>query len=275
MRIEYASPEPALRAFVERCWWCEGDAGDLPQLLPGTGAELWIHWTGGVDLCGANGLPSKPLPAAHLVCLRQTRWSLTSRAPVGFVAVRFRAGALRHFLTRGVDDVADQVVSATDLWGPDGRRMTEEVRLATDPGARTDVLNRFLTGLLAGHHRADPWMDAAVRLVYRRPGGIRVDSLAEQFGVGPRRLQRAFPSAVGVGPKGFQRLARFQKLTRTLLLSDQRRYLPSALEAGYYDQNHFIREFRHFTGQRPTALLGQGLSRFYYERLRGPGQAGH
>ncbi|GHF37644.1 AraC family transcriptional regulator [Kitasatospora xanthocidica] len=275
MRIAHAPPTPALRAFVERYWWGEGEAGDLPLLLPGTGAELWIHWTGGVELCGANGLPPQPLPAAHLLCLRQERWSLTSRAAVGFVAVRFRAGALRHFLGTGIDDVADRVVSATDLWGPEGRRMTDEVRLATDPGARTDALDRFLTGLLAVHHRADPWMDAAVDLVYRSPGGMRVDALAERLGVGSRRLQRAFPPAVGVGPKGFQRLARFQRLTRALLLSDQRRYLPEALGAGFYDQNHFIREFRHFTGRRPTALLGQGLSHFYYEPLRGPGQAGH
>ncbi|WP_369185549.1 helix-turn-helix domain-containing protein [Streptomyces sp. Y1] len=275
MRIAHASPEPALRAFVERYWWCEGEAGDLPLLLPGTGAELWIHYTGGVEPCPADGLPPRPLPAAHLVCLRQTRWSLTSRAAVGFVAVRFRAGALRHFLGPGVDDVADQVVSAADLWGPAGRRMTDEVRLAADPGARTDVLDRFLTGLLDGHHRADAWMDAAVRLVYRSPGDLRMDALAERLGVGARRLQRAFPPAVGAGPKGFQRLARFQKLTRALLLEDQRRYLPAALGAGFYDQNHFIREFRHFTDQRPTALLGRGLSHFYYQPLRDPGQAGH
>ncbi|AUG80966.1 AraC-type DNA-binding protein [Kitasatospora sp. MMS16-BH015] len=267
MRIEHASPAPALRAFVERYWWAEGEGGGLPAVLPGTGAELWVHWGGGVELAEA-------LPAAHLVCLRRARWELSAPGAVGLVAVRFRAGALRHFLPVGVVEVTDRVVSAAELWGPDGRRLVEEVGLAGGAGARVAVLDRFLTGLLARRPPVDPWVDAAVQLVYRRPGGLRVDRLAERLGVGPRRLQRAFPAAVGVGPKEFQRLARFQRLTRALLLADQRTYLPEALAAGYYDQNHFIREFRSFTGRRPTAVLGQGLSHFYYPQLPAPGQAG-
>ncbi|MFJ9445725.1 helix-turn-helix domain-containing protein [Kitasatospora sp. NPDC101235] len=272
MRVEHALPQPALRPWIDRYWWYRAGPGELPRLLPGTGAELWIHWAGEVHLHGEAG--PTPLPAAHLVCLREARWSPVAREAAGFVAVRFRAGALRHFLAAGVDEVADRVVGATDVWGPVARRMAEEVRLAPGPAEQAAVLDRVLAELLAGHHRPDPWLDAAVRLVYRRPGDVRVDTLAERLGVSSRRLQRAFPAAVGTGPKAFQRVARFQKLTRALLLSDERRYLPGAMEAGYYDQAHFVREFRRFTGRPPTALLGQGLSHFYYERLLAPRQAG-
>ncbi|MFD0408103.1 helix-turn-helix domain-containing protein [Kitasatospora sp. NPDC127116] len=272
MRVEHAVPGPALRPWIDRYWWYRAGPGDLPRLLPGTGAELWIHWAGGVHL--DDGAGPVPLPAAHLVCLRGARWEPVSREAGGFVAVRFRAGALRHFLAPGVDEVADRVVSAAEVWGPPARRMAEQVCLASGPAEQAAVLDRALAELLAAHDRADPWLDAAVRLVHRRPGEVRVDALAEHLGVTVRRLQRAFPAAVGAGPKAFQRVARFQRLTRTLLLSGERRYLPGALAAGYYDQAHFVREFRHFTGRPPTALLGQGLSHFYYERLPAPRQAG-
>ncbi|WP_344325899.1 helix-turn-helix domain-containing protein [Kitasatospora putterlickiae] len=281
-RIGHAPPAPALRAFVERYWWCEGGAGALPRLLPGTGAELWTHWAGGVvpraadtaaDTAGGTGAPT-PLPAAHLVCLRRAAWRLERRAGAsGFLAVRFRAGALRHLVPFGLDELADRVVAAEDLWGASGRRLVEQVRAAGGPAQRLALMDSFLTGRLAEHHRPEPWLEAAVGRVYRRPNGLRIDRLAASTGVGTRRLQRAFPAAVGARPKEFQRLARFQRLTRRLLLEDQRDYLPAALAAGYYDQAHFVHEFRRLTGERPTALLGRGLSHFSYPPLTLGGDA--
>lgn len=94
---------------------------------------------------------------------------------------------------------------------------------------------------------------------------MRIDGLAAETGLSARLLQRRFPAAVGVGPKEFQRLTRIQHATRTLLLGNESRYLATALDAGFYDQNHFIREFRRFTARNPAATLGVGLSHFYYE----------
>ncbi|GAB2640762.1 hypothetical protein GCM10027068_20470 [Prescottella soli] len=109
---------------------------------------------------------------------------------------------------------------------------------------------------------------------YRRCGAVRIDRLAAEAGLSARLLQRRFPAAVGVGPKEFQRLTRLQHATRTLLLDAESRYLATALDAGFDDQNHFIREFRRFTGRTPAATLGRGMSHFYYETSAGHRQDG-
>ncbi|MFJ8436655.1 helix-turn-helix domain-containing protein [Kitasatospora sp. NPDC094019] len=280
--VAFARPAAGLAALVERYWWSEGGAGALPRLLPGTGAELWVHWSGGVDLRPVGGGPPErrspaALPAAHLVCLRRTPWSVEHRAGAGrpgFVAVRFRAGALRHLVPVGLDELADRTVGAEELWGAPGRRLVERVRSARGPAERVAVLDRFLTGRLEAHHRPDPWLDAAVGRIYRRPAGLRMDRLAETIGVGPRQLQRMFPAAVGAGPKEFQRLARFQRVARLLLRSERPHRLAAALDAGYYDQSHFTRESRRLTGERPAELLAPGRSHFYYPSLTADGQAG-
>ncbi|MFD0345384.1 helix-turn-helix domain-containing protein [Kitasatospora aburaviensis] len=168
--------------------------------------------------------------------------------------------------------MADRVVDAEELWGAAGRRLAEEVRCAAGTAAQRAVLESHLTGLLAAGRAPAPAVDAAVRLLYHRPAELPTGRLAAHLDVSPRLLQRHFPAVVGAGPKEFQRIARFQRLTRSLLLAGRTDYLPAALDAGYFDQSHVIREYRRIGGDRPSVLLGGGLSHFYYEPLDGPGQ---
>ncbi|WP_433604688.1 helix-turn-helix transcriptional regulator [Prescottella agglutinans] len=267
--IGHEKPSNALGAYVERYWWCTPGPGmALPDIWPGTGAELWIHVGGHVSVRVADAAPAR-LPPAHLVCLRRNRWSLTPSSDGGaFLVARFRAGALRRLLGEGVDGVTDTVVSVEDLWQHEGSRLADAVGSASTWHARVSALDGALR-VLAGRRRLESTVEnrvlAAAELVYRRRGAVRIDRLAAETGLSVRLLQRRFPAAVGVGPKEFQRLTRIQHATRTLLLGDESRYLATALDAGFYDQNHFIREFRRFTGRNPAATLGLGLSHFYYE----------
>ncbi|MDI2130757.1 helix-turn-helix transcriptional regulator [Yinghuangia seranimata] len=261
----YAPPGPRLAGHVERYWWREFGPGRLPLLLPGTGAELWIHLGGAVRLVTPDG--ARDLPAAHLVCLRRTAWSLDAPDGCSVLAVRLRAGALAHLARVPVDELADAVVAADDLWGADTTRVIDDIRQESGPLPRIAALERVLGGLLdvdGTPGPVPPEVDAAVSLIYRRRGGVRIDDLAAELGVGVRWLQRAMPAATGVRPKEFQRLARFQHVVRVLLLSGETRYLEAALDAGFFDQNHFIREFRAFTGSTPGALLTARPSHFYY-----------
>ena len=83
-------------------------------------------------------------------------------------------------------------------------------------------------------------------------------------------MERQFADSVGVGPKAFQRNARFQKVLKTLLLRKDTAYLDTALDAGYCDQAHFIHEFRQFTGESPTRFLAPTnfMSHFYNPPVR-------
>ncbi|WFR71070.1 helix-turn-helix transcriptional regulator [Prescottella defluvii] len=191
--------------------------------------------------------------------------------------VRFRAGALRHLLDVGVDDVTDTAVSAEDVWPDEGRWLADAVRSASTWPMRVAALDRAML-TLAGRRRPEGAVEsqvlAAADLVYRRRGAVRIDRIAAETGLSVRLLQRRFPAAVGVGPKEFQRLTRFQHAARSLLLDDESHYLATALDAGFYDQNHFIREFRQFTGRTPAATLGRGMSHFYYKSSAGHRQDG-
>ncbi|WP_058913874.1 helix-turn-helix domain-containing protein [Entomohabitans teleogrylli] len=79
--------------------------------------------------------------------------------------------------------------------------------------------------------------------------------LVAQSGFSTRYFQQVFRQHFGVTPRHFRRIIRLEQLTRHLLLTRQRDYLDSALAYGYYDQSHFIHDFRHFTGATPSHFL--------------------
>ncbi len=95
---------------------------------------------------------------------------------------------------------------------------------------------------------------AAARLA-DAAGPIDLGALARGFSISDRQFRRRFESAVGLGPKRFARLARFQRVFEQERERDARVWSRVALECGYYDQAHFNRDFRAFTGVRPRDIV--------------------
>lgn len=97
---------------------------------------------------------------------------------------------------------------------------------------------------------------AARNAIERGNGALRIASLAADLGISERQLERRFRAAVGVTPKGYSRVVRFQRIIRAVELSrDAGRWVELALDAGYADQAHFINDFRAFAGESPTRFF--------------------
>ena len=240
-------PSAELAAHIERYWtWESGPGEPLPTLLPGTGHDVYFH--AGAPFGAAAG-------RAHLVCVRTRPWALEAAGRVAFTAIRFRMGALRHFCRVGAEELFDQSVAVEDLWGREGGRWAGRIVEAEDARERLELLNGQLARWLRIHRRGDDWVDAAAGRVYRGHAACRIEAVAAEMGVGRRRMERGFRAALGMSPKEFHRLARFQQTVRELLLAKSAAGLDAALAHGYYDQPHFIREFEAYAKVAPGAFL--------------------
>ena len=94
----------------------------------------------------------------------------------------------------------------------------------------------------------------AVSLVHRRRGALTVRELADSVGMGPRQLERRFKDTVGVSPKTFIRIARFQALASQAVSGNHANWAALATDLGFSDQAHMIREFRSFAGETPVSF---------------------
>ncbi len=254
MHRYFVIPRPALQPYVDRLWgWESNAAPTMPLLLPGTGAELLFHFRTPMAIAGTRGM--RNLGAAYLLCARRAPHRPVAQGSVGFVSVRLRSGALRHFCPLPAQALGDEAMPVADIWGAEGTAIAEQVALAPDTDTRIALLQDWLLACLARHGKRQPAIELAVRALYYRHREVRIDALADQLGLSRRHFERVFREQIGLTPKAFQRTARFHLTVRDLLLGGDGDYLAAALDHGYYDQAHFIHDFRSFVGHAPARFL--------------------
>ncbi len=269
IRRAFTLPPPALRPFVERLWSWESDAPVLlPVLLPGTGADLLLHYRRPFLALGSDGSRHR-VAAAQISCLRTFSCRLLAQGPVGFVAVRFRGATIRHFGRRPLAELTDRFAAAQEHFGPEAAELPGQLAERGSFAARAALVIDFLQRLL---ERAGPALspaDRALDALYYGDAEASVAALADDLGYSTRQLERLVGAAAGLSPKRFRRVARLHHTMRHLLLAEQSDYLDAALARGYYDQAHFIHELGALTGHTPRELLSREsfVSHFYNPRL--------
>ena len=260
-------PHRLLQPYIDRYWVWEG-AYELPKLLPGTGQELVFHYR--TPYGYAQNEDFVKAPYGHVISIRKVCRVLKPSGPLGFISVRFRSGAFRYFCRQPVADLVDRFTDVRDIWGISGVEASERVASVGTLAERVSLIEQFVTDCFARHAAPSAWLDHIIHEIYYHDSFVRLQDCYRQWGTSDRNLQRKFKESVGVSPKLFQRISRFQSVVKTCLLENRKDYLTVALRHGYYDQSHFIKDFQHFTGEAPSRFL-QGknfLSHFYNRSFR-------
>lgn len=264
-------PQPALQGQVECFWFAASDAepGAAPERVLPDGCLEWIFHL---------GVPFRRLNAANVwetqprsfVVGELTRFILLQpTGPVATMGVRFRPGGAYRFLPFPVNLLTDSFVSSGDIWGREGEYLEEAVLTAPSHQERQHAVEAFLLSRLI-NSRPRRRFDAAIGEVMRSRGQTRVNQIAMVIGCSPRQLERDFRAAAGLSPKALARVIRFQNLLWLAGEDALRQWARVALECGYADQPHMVREFRELTGQSPTesASLTGELSRYFVSPQR-------
>jgi AraC-like DNA-binding protein len=122
---------------------------------------------------------------------------------------------------------------------------------------RVQIADQFITGQsFKAQPAADP-IEAAANEIVSNYGVCRIDCLVRQTGLAIRNFQRMFQQRVGVSPKLFARIARFESALKAKALSPQMSWTNIAHEFGYHDHMHMVHDFRQLSGQTPTGILEQ------------------
>ena len=226
------------------------------------------YWYVGWDMQGhpPQQQETLPHPNVHLVIEHDTEGVYgvhTARytkllAEQGFAfGIKFRPGGFRPFLGRALADIADQRIALVQVFGVDGDELARGVRLCAAQAAMNAPETMAAAAenfLLARQPQADPDAERAAALVAAIAGDealLTVDALAEQSGMNKRALQRLFQQYVGVGPKWVIKRYRMHEAVAQLQAGAALELAQLALNLGYYDQAHFIKEFTALVGKPP------------------------
>ncbi|HEV7330235.1 MAG TPA: helix-turn-helix transcriptional regulator [Flavisolibacter sp.] len=174
---------------------------------------------------------------------------VTIAAPVQQVCINFRAGALRHFTDKPYDDLLQSDRVFEEIFGKDAASVLPRLFEETDDQDRTTMLEMFLLQRLYSR-KINPAIDWSIRRIYHTAGDIRIHELAEELQVSPSTLFRKFQAIVGQAPKDFIKTVRF-RATLHSLLTHNGKLVQVGYQHHYYDQAHFIREFKQLAGLLP------------------------
>jgi AraC-like DNA-binding protein len=174
---------------------------------------------------------------------------------VDYIAARFLPGGFLHFLGDSMSNLTDHIFPLDMLSGREGHNLVERLVSRNRIEERIRLLEVYFTRLLSENNKSDSVVRGALGVILEKHGNIRISDLAGIAGSSERQLHRKFDRWVGVGPKTFCKIIRFQNVCRMLGSGPKHGVLSAALDAGYYDQSHFIHEFSSLYGLRPIEFL--------------------
>jgi len=247
------APLPALAPFVRCVWMFEapGPGGPPTRIVPDGRPELVIH-------CGDRFAEVARDGTTHaqprILFAGQVTKPLVVK-PLGrasVIGVRFHPAGALPFLGRPLREVTDARIPASRLLGRSVTTLLYELETMTT-AARIQRVQEFIAARIdGGTAERDLIVEAAVARIEANRGYVDVAALAADAGIGRRQLERRFGDAVGVGPSLLASIFRFRSVFDLMERDATRPWTDAALAAGYYDQSHFIREFRRFVGVSPT-----------------------
>jgi len=233
-------PRPGLDDRVLSIDVIEHGGGEI-AVLPSAGAVLGFQYRGrvrtGEQLLSTAGVTGILSAARRYEYLGETASILVCFTPQGAACLGVPGSELA-----GHSLALDQLIPAVRV-----RELTERLIELRSARERVALVEEFL---LALPYAEDRLVARAMRLIAAGRGeDAAVAQVARALGLSERQLERRFTARVGVAPKRYAGLVRFERASRLVLTAPSLTH--AALDAGYYDQSHFIREFRRYAGVSP------------------------
>ncbi|HVY69484.1 MAG TPA: helix-turn-helix domain-containing protein [Verrucomicrobiae bacterium] len=258
-------PSPPLGQFVQFFWYYEGwDGGhSMEHVLPDGAFELVINLRD-----ESRKLFDRQDHTRHTLFRRgwisgaQSRYLVIDALPgASMIGAHFQPGGAAPFLGAPAAEFGDRVVEFDAVWGGGARDLRDELLAAKGPSAKFRVLERFLAGRLRGAQERDirrDRVDWAIRQFCEQPSAASVAATAARAGVSHKHFIQEFRDRVGLAPKVFCRVRRFQKALAQANAAQKVNWAEVAHSGGYYDQAHLINDFRACTGLTPARYLEFG-----------------
>lgn len=252
-------PSPALAPFVGRLWYADSSgrpAGAARERVLPAGCSYLVLRLDGAPirvLRGADDEHGASVGRAALCGVRSSYYLRDASRPSCSIGVQFKPGGANVFLGVPEGELAGRHHALEDLWGRGAQLLEERLLAAASPEARFGALESELLRRAAERTPLHPAVRYALARFQADPAAVSIRATARAAGLSQRRLIELFRRAVGLTPKVYCRMQRFQRLVVRAARVPRLPWAALAQDFGFYDQAHLTREFQAFAGCAPGA----------------------
>ena len=240
--MEHCVPRSPLSDHIQILWYFDGILGTTSRerLLPDGSSNVIV------DL----GTTSSVITGAH-----SKYFVIETSIAVHLLGIWFKPGGAFRFMKIPASDLRDREVALGDVWGSFAGDLRDELVEAPTPAAKFAITERaLLDRFMRGREQ-----HAAVHFALNQFGRVaRVTPVIDAIGISARRFEQLFAEQVGLTPKLFCRIQRFQRVLHLINEQADIDWSDIALSCGYFDQSHFIHDFQSFSGINPTEYVARG-----------------
>lgn len=258
MVYQYIQPSKILEPFIKQYWILEQSKPMqvcTPRIYPSGFTELILHYGDAYSHIDMNN-KSVVQPKFYFTGQSNSYYDLSPTGKIGFIAITFKPDAASLFFKMPVGEIENKWVAMEDILGNSGRELEYKLQIATDTIERVQIIETFLIHQLkelytAYHER----INYSIQKINQHRGIISVQNLAEYACLSTKQFNRKFTDYVGMKPKQFTRIVRFQHAIYNQQANSVKNLTELAYHCGYYDQAHFTNEFKQFTGYSPKEFF--------------------
>ncbi|HUB89319.1 MAG TPA: helix-turn-helix domain-containing protein [Dyella sp.] len=233
------APSPALGGLIEHYWYVSWDLRDLPPQQQETLPHPNVHFVIEPGCTGIYGVHTG-------------RFVRRLEGQGQVFGIKFKAGGFFPFYGAPVSELLNRSLDPSRVFGHEAARFVSDIFASTDLDAMATLAERLLLAHLPAADANVARAGELVASIASDHGLTSVDLLAQRSGLTKRTLQRLFNHYVGVGPKWVINRYRLHEAIAQLQAGIPVAWTELALTLGYFDQAHFIRDFRKLVGRSPA-----------------------
>jgi AraC-like DNA-binding protein len=232
-------------------------AHDLDRLLPDGNVTLIFDLTDEPKYIYDNESLKEIQSCRHvwLSGIRNTYITIPSGKDSEMLVVNFHKGKAYPFVDDPLCAFTDHVVDGDIAFGRQIHELRERLLAQPSPQQMFQCAEMHFLSIIQRFSKANPYVDFAVSQILRAPGQQVIARISDRAGYSQKHMIHMFKTHVGVPPKTFMRIMRFQKAVCDIEAQVHVDWSQVAFESGYYDHPHFIHDFKSFSGMTPLQYL--------------------
>ncbi len=251
--LEIIEPTGILKKYIKN--YCIVEINNSMDYIPCE--RVFPH--GNVTLVFHYGSPSKfkekksneYIESNLVICGQQTSYyDLSLSGKTGMILVIFKPHGVKPFLNLPINDLQNKNLSMSDLIKNEAIKLEDKLINSKNNHQRITHLENFLLKRIIINKDFER-VEHAIKIIENSKGQIKTQVIAQEVCLGIKQFERIFSKHVGLNPKKFTSIVRFQNVIRMKMNDKNANMYQLVFDNGYYDQSHFIHDFKNLTGLSP------------------------
>jgi AraC-like DNA-binding protein len=256
MKLQFIQPRQELKPYISKIWLVENNLGLVNHgtlIAPNARPKIIIPFINSITTTDNGKAAICKEGDIYFIGIRDVPVTLgTPKGATGSIGLEFTTDGAYKFLNVPMYELTNNLFSFSELYGTEGKQLLHRMLENENPKQKINIIQEFLLNRLKSSERNNLILNYSVNFISSLHGIASIKQLEKKTGYSKRYLDILFKNHLGISPKTYSTIMRFQHFYKIFgENTSSEAAIQAALEL-YYDQSHFIKEFKRYTGYAPT-----------------------